>query len=176
MTRREAFACLVVLVLAPLVKALEFSVFPAINRPDLLMILAITVGLTSDVWVAMPCGFLIGFFEDLITMRVPGARAVSLAFASTVASLLRRFFRTEAFPSRILIVAIASLAGDLACYGFLRLSGVTSSFEYFKIILAYSALWSVVGQIPVRFFVKKTVTMLLAVFPGDDEGDRRAWA
>lgn len=176
MSRREAFSCLVALILAPLAKALEFSVFPATNRPDLLMIFAITVGLCADVWAAMPCGFLIGLLEDLITMRVPGVRAVSLAFASTVASLLRKLMRTEALPSRILIAAIGSLSGDLACFGLLRLSGINLSFEHFKTILIYSTLWSVAGQVPVRFLVGRTVNVLLAMFPGDDERDRRAWA
>ena len=176
MTRREAFACLVALVLSPAAKALEFSVFPAINRPDLLMILAITLGLFSSVWVSLPGGFIIGLLEDLITMRVPGARAVSLAVASSVASSLKRFLNPETFFSRILITALAAFLGDLTAYGLLNIAGANVGFGYFRTVVAYSTVWSVVAQIPVGFLVKKAVKILLAIFPDDDDLDRRAWA
>lgn len=176
MTRREICTCLLALILTPVMKALEFSALPAINRPDLLMILAIIVGLASDVWVALPGGFLVGMLEDLITMRAPGTRAVSLAIAAATASSLRRFFSPDAIPSRLLITFLGSLAGDLAAYGLLRLMGVSIGLIHFRTVLFYSLAWSVGTVLPIGFVVNKAVNVLLAVFPGDDEPDRRAWA
>ncbi len=176
MTRRELTTCLLALVLTPVFKALEFSVFPATNRPDLLMILAIIVGLGSGVWVALPGGFLVGLLEDLTTMRVPGARAVSLAIAAGTASLLRRFLSPDAIHSRILITFLGNLAGDLAGYGLVRLMGISISLSHFRTVICYSLAWSVGLVLPTGFLMKRAVNVLLAVIPGDDEPDRRAWA
>jgi len=176
MTRRELFTILTALVLSPVLKALEFSVFPAVNRPDFLTVLAVTIGLSCNGWVALPGGFLIGLLEDLTILRAPGARAVSLAVAAATASSLRRFLSPESLPSRVLIALLGNLAGDLTCYGLLRLMDIRIGFQYFGTVLGFSLVWSAAALLPVGFVVKRVVNLIFALFPDDSDQDRRAWA
>ncbi len=176
MTRREFYTVIVSLLLAPVLKAVEFASFPAVDRPDLLMILAVGLGLLCGPWVSGPAGFFVGLVEDLTVTRAFGVRGVSLGIAALSASALRRFLNPDAFFSRALITFVSVVAGDAVCYGLLRAKGIVVGTAHLQRVLLNSAGWSFFLTTPISYGLKKAAAALLTVAPGDERPDRRMWA
>ncbi len=151
MTRREILTVIPALFLVPLLKVMEFVIFPSGQRPDLLIVLAVCIGLTCDVWNALPAGFLAGLLEDLIAWRIRGVRAISLALAAGAVSLGARAVNPDAPASRLTLSVVASVVGDIAAFGVIRSLGFPLSPSFFRGVLVNTVLWSLALVLPINW-------------------------
>lgn len=173
MTRREALASLSAVLLAVMFKAVEFVALPVTHRPDLLMVLAVSVGWTCGFWTSVPSGFILGILEDLFTGRAPGSRAISLCVASTVTTTMRRFVNPESVVSKAMAALVSTVLADAACFGAMRAAGVEIGLTYAaRAILPASVAWSVILILPVDAVARRFAAFLGRFWPAREDKER----
>ncbi|MGI6643998.1 MAG: rod shape-determining protein MreD [Bacillota bacterium] len=172
MTRREALTVIPGLFFVPLLKILEFVVFPGPKSPDLLIVLVICIGMTCDVWNALPTGFLIGLLEDIIGWRILGLRAISLALAAGAAAIGARGLNPDSLISRLTLSAVASIVGDAAAFGVIRWMGLPLSPSFFKDVLFNTVIWSLVLVVPINWGLSSIARFGARLFPSEDSRGR----
>jgi rod shape-determining protein MreD len=179
MIRNEGLAAIASLLLAVLLKSVEFVVLPVQYRPDLLVVLAASLGWACGLWMSFPLGFVLGLLEDLFFGRALGQRAISLGVASMMASLLRRFVNPDSALSKALTAGISSVLADAVGFVTLRAMGIEVGFQYWvRMILPATAAWSVVLILPVDGLQRRLAEFIGRIVParGDREKEVAAWS
>ena len=179
MIRNEGLAAIASLLLAVLLKSVEFVVLPVQYRPDLLVVLAASLGWACGLWMSFPLGFVLGLLEDLFFGRALGQRAISLGVASMMASLLRRFVNPDSALSKALTAGISSVLADAVGFVTLRAMGIEVGFQYWvRMILPATAAWSVVLILPVVGLQRRLAEFIGRIVParGDREKEVAAWS
>lgn len=149
MTRSESLVALSAIILGIVAKAFEFIALPVSFRPDLLVVLAVSVGWACEFWTSVPAGFALGLLEDLITGRALGSRAISLSIAAATASLLKRFISPDAVLSKVIAALVAATVADVASFALLRAMGIeVGLMNFVRMIWPSTAAWSVVLVLP----------------------------
>ncbi len=176
MTRKQWQTVILTVALSPVFKAIEFVAFPGGRKPDLLLLLVISVSLTCDMWDSMPLGFIVGLLEDLAAKRFLGVRAISLALAAGTVSLGSKALNPDAAISKLALAFAASVTGDAAAFLVLRGLGLSFSLSYFKTVLLGTLFWSVMLVIPINAIMTKLVQLLSNILPGKTHREGGLWA
>ena len=173
MTRREALASISAVVLAIAFKAIEFVMLPVRYRPDLLIVLAVSVGWACGFWMSFPVGFVLGLLEDLISGRAPGSRALSLALAAMTSSIIKRFVNPDSVLSKLISAILSTAVADVACFGVLRAMGIEIGLDYsIRMILPASVAWSALLILPVDSMVRRLSHFLGRLLPAKEDRER----
>ena len=171
MTRREIASALSAFFLAPVFKVVEFVALPAAYRPDFLVVLAAVVGWSSDVWSAAPVGFALGLLEDLFVGRVLGMRAMSLALASAISSVLKGALNPDSVFSKAISAGVAAAAADIASFSILRARGINVGVLYLlRWVLPATVAWSAVLAVPVGAAANGLARGIARLWPSPGEG------
>jgi rod shape-determining protein MreD len=177
MTRNESLAVVSALVLGILFKAFEFIVLPVAYRPDLLVILAVSVGWACGFWASAPAGFALGLLEDLISGRAPGCRAISLSVAAATSTMLKRLISPDAVLSRVIAALLSTFVADAVSYGILRATGLEIGLQYvLRVILPASVVWSMVLILPLGGMNRRFALLLGRIWPAKEGSGREASA
>ncbi|MGE5580027.1 MAG: rod shape-determining protein MreD [Bacillota bacterium] len=177
MTRKEGLAAFASLFLAISLKSVEFVVFPVKYRPDLLVVLAASLGWASGLWMSFPLGFVLGLLEDLIFGRALGQRAISLAVASMTASLLRRFVNPDSALSKALVAVISAVLADAAGFATLRAMGIEIGLQYsVRMILPATAAWSLILILPIDALQRRLAGLIGRIVPAGEDREKEVAA
>ncbi len=175
MTRSDLLVALSALVLAPLFKAVEFIVLPVAYRPDLLVVLAISVGWTCEFWTAVPGGFIVGLVEDLLTGRALGSRAISLALAASTSTLLKRFVSPDAALSKVIAALVSAAVADAMNFAILRGMGIPAGlYNFLRVIWPATVAWSAVLVLPLDSLNRRFALLLGRLWPAGEEKRKEA--
>ena len=173
MTPREAAFALTALFFTPILKLAEFVALPTLYRPDLLLVLTAVISRSLHPWAAAPVGFAVGLIEDLLVGRALGVRAVSLALAGVVSSLLKSVLDPDSAFSKVLCAAAAAFSADAASFGMLRIRGTAVGVVYLlKWVLPGTLLWAAALAVPMGAVAERLARGIVRIWPSSDGGQK----
>jgi len=177
MTRKEGLAAIASLLLVVLFKSLEFVVLPVKYRPDLLAVLAASLGWACGLWMSFPLGLVLGLVEDLFFGRALGVRAISLGVASMTASLLKRFANPDSLLSKAIVAGISAVFCDAAGFAVLRAMGIGISLQYsVRTILPATVAWSIILILPVDGLQRRLAGLIGRIVPAREDREKEVAA
>lgn len=176
MSRKDAFTLISAVFLAPFLKVVETVALAPVKRPDLLLVLAASTGWSTGISAAIPAGFVIGAFDDVLCGRALGSRALSLAVAAVLSSFVKNLVNQDSWLAKMVTVAGSAVMSDFVGFGILRATGVALSFPYFlRSILPLGAIWTPILVIPMGFILSRLTRAFSGLWPASSEyeGGRR---
>jgi rod shape-determining protein MreD len=89
-------------------------------QPDLFLILAFAVSLSTSTELATGAGFVVGLYQDTLSGAPLGLHAFTLSLVGFLVSRLRRQFRTAHLPARGILLLTAAIISGLSTLLLLR--------------------------------------------------------